>query len=392
MYRSGRVPYLFRMTRFAFLLFMCLGSGAMAQPFDIGNRTITFFDPERGRDIPTNVRYPATSAGNNTPIATGQFPVIVIGHGFTMETGAYANIWEFFVPRGYIVALPNTEVGFGPNHANFGLDIAFVAQALQEANEDDASPFFGGVAPSAALMGHSMGGGAATLGAVGNGNIRTLVTLAAAETDPSAVAAAANVEVPTLMFAGANDCVTPIQDHQGPIFGALAADCRAFVSITGGGHCYFANSNFNCNFGELFCSPSPTISRAQQQAVVNEFALPWLDHFLKEVDEAFLAVQDSILLSPRVVGDLICLSTSMEGAGRRPLSIAPNPAHDVLHVLGLGTEARISIRDMQGRVVLTGVLQNGRSSIDVSALSIGTYLLDVSLNGTSEIIPFLVVH
>lgn len=82
----------------------------------------------------------------------------------------------------------------------------------------------------------------------------------------------------------------------------------------------------------------------------------------------------------------------MEGAGRRPLSIAPNPAHDVLHVLGLGTEARISIRDMQGRVVLTGVLQNGRSSIDVSALSIGTYLLDVSLNGTSEIIPFLVVH
>lgn len=380
------------MTRFAICLLLCLGGKAMAQPFAIGNRSVTFLDPDRGRSIPTNVRYPATSAGNNTPMAPGQFPVIVVGHGFTMETGAYANLWQFFVPRGYIVALPNTEGGFGPSHGDFGLDIAFVAQALQTANDDEDSPFFGGVAPSAALMGHSMGGGAATLGAAGNGNIRTLVTLAAAETDPSAVAEAANVVVPTLMFAGANDCVTPIAEHQAPMFAALGADCRAFVSITGASHCQFANSNFNCSIGELFCSPGPAITRAQQHAVVNDITLLWMDHFLKDVDEAFLAVQDSILLSPRVVGDLVCLSTAVPTHGREAWSLAPNPAHEVLHVKGLGTDAGITIRDMQGRVVRSELLLAGRSAINVSALPPGIYVLSVSRNGTVGSAQFVVLR
>ena len=113
---------------------------------------------------------------------------------------------------------------------------------------------------------------------------------APAETTPSSIAAAANVTVPTMVFAGANDCATPIGQHQGPMYDALTTSCRAFVNVLGGGHCYFANSNFNCNFGEITCSPTPTISRGAQHWVLNDLAGLWLDHFLKGIPRAFAGV------------------------------------------------------------------------------------------------------
>ena len=166
-----------------------------AQPYLIGSRTITFFDAGRSRNIETNIYYPGLTAGTNATVVDGAFPVLVIGHGFVMTPNAYANLWEHFVPRGYIVALPTTEGGFAPDHGEFGLDLAFIAEALQAANSDGASPFFEHVAPTSALMGHSMGGGASFLGAANNSAITTLVNFAAAETNPSAIAASAQVQI-----------------------------------------------------------------------------------------------------------------------------------------------------------------------------------------------------
>ena len=62
----------------------------MAQGFLVGYRQITFTDPSRSnRSIPTDVYYPATSSGTNAPIASGAFPVLVLGHGFVMDVSAY---------------------------------------------------------------------------------------------------------------------------------------------------------------------------------------------------------------------------------------------------------------------------------------------------------------
>ena len=66
----------------------------------VGHYQITFQDPSRNnRDIQTEIYYPATSAGDNTPVASGQFPVIVFGHAFVMAWDAYQNLWDEFVPK-----------------------------------------------------------------------------------------------------------------------------------------------------------------------------------------------------------------------------------------------------------------------------------------------------
>ncbi|MFN3876151.1 MAG: hypothetical protein ACK4L7_09605, partial [Flavobacteriales bacterium] len=171
--------------RHPLLLALMLATVVRAQPYPVGSRSITFFDASRNRSIPTNMYYPGVTAGSNAQVAAGSFPVLVAGHGFVMGTDAYANLWSHFVPLGYIMALPTTEGGLSPDHAAFGLDIAFVASALQAANDDPSSPFHQHVAPTNALMGHSMGGGASLLGAAGNAAITTVVNFAAAETSPS---------------------------------------------------------------------------------------------------------------------------------------------------------------------------------------------------------------
>ena len=103
--------------------------------FPIGSTTITFNDPARsggfgsgggaGRQIQTEIYYPAIAAGTNATVATGVFPVITFGHGFAMSWDAYQNIWEHYVPLGYIVVFPRTEGSIfpSPSHGDFGLDL-----------------------------------------------------------------------------------------------------------------------------------------------------------------------------------------------------------------------------------------------------------------------------
>lgn len=356
------------------LLSLCLFSlVAEAQPFAIGERSLTLFDADRNRSIPTQVRYPALSNGANAPFAEGEFPLLVFGHGFLMTTDAYANIWEQFVPLGYIVALPTTEGGILPDHAAFGLDLAFVVSGIQAAGTDAGSPFLGHVAQASALMGHSMGGGASFLAAAGNSSVTTVVNLAAAETNPSAVAACADVLVPTLMFAGSNDCVTPIPQHTAPMYQALATPCRAFINISGAGHCYFAESNFNCSLGEITCSPAPSITRPQQHDVVNDFATLWLNHFLKGDDEAWGVLIDSMATTNRASCESSCaLSTMVSAEGTSTPVLAPMPADRYVRLLGLQEPASVQVHDAQGRLCLQAwVLVDGQ--FDVGALAVGTY-------------------
>lgn len=370
--------------------FVCLS--AAAQPYLIGSRQLDLFDAARNRTITTKLYYPADVAGSNATVAAGAFPVLVVGHGFVMNVDAYANLWNHFVPLGYIVALPNTETGFAPDHATFGADIAYVGTAMQAENTAAASPFFGHVAPATALMGHSMGGGSAVLGAANNSGIQALVVFAPAETNPSAVAAAPNVSVPTLIFAASEDCVTPIAAHTAPMYAALVVPCRAFVNILGGGHCQFAESNFNCNFGELTCGPNLTISRAQQHDVMNDFAGLWLDHFLRGDQQALGVVLDSMALSTRVQADHTCISTRIRPERAISWSIHPSVAADRIYLTGLSPNAVLRVLDASGRVILAPRSVGGSPVVDVSRLHAGSYHLSVSESGTTTVRPFMVVR
>lgn len=360
--------------RIAFALVL-IAPGVNGQTFTIGSRSVAFYDPDRDRDVPCTVYYPANAAGVDAPLAEGSFPVLIHGHGFVMTVDAYTNLRDGFVPRGYILVLPTTEGGFAPDHARFAADLSFLAAAMQAADAEPLSPFFGHVAQATALMGHSMGGGASMLAAAANTQIQAVVNFAAAETDPSAIAASAFIEVPTLVFAATEDCITPPEANQRPMYDAVVAPCKAFVNVIGGGHCNFAANSFTCSFGELTCGPDLTITREEQHDATIDLAVLWLDHFLRDDASAMTEFRDSLAQSTRVIGEHTCLTTAVPVPEVPNWSLSPVPASDLLNIANATAGMFFQVQDVAGRNVLHG--RFNEAFLDVSGLPPGVYRLIV---------------
>jgi len=326
----------------------------------VGHTQIKFIDSSRNnRAIPTEIYYPATAAGDNTPIAPGVFPVISFGHGFVMSWSAYQNFWDDLVPEGYILAFPKTEGGFAPDHADFGADLKFLITEIQT-NGAGASVPASNAGSTAAIMGHSMGGGSSFLAAENNAGISTMVSFAAANTNPSSIAAAQQVTVPTLLFSGTNDCVAPAPQQQDLIYDSTAAAYKTQVYITGGGHCYFADYNFNCAFGEATCSPSPTITRSEQHATTSDFLKSWLAYYLKGDCNKAQQFQDSLSSSTRITfrqsQSIFCPTEIQEQSDNKNngFNIFPNPGDDIITIEFLQhqpSDVRIDIVNGLGQTV-----------------------------------------
>jgi hypothetical protein len=169
-------------------------------------------------------------------------------------------------------------VGIGGSY----LGARAVIEAMNGLNNQSNSLFFARISPKNAVMGHSMGGGCALLAKQYSTQINHVVTFAAAETNPSAISASSTIDLPSFTIAGTNDCVTPPATNQLPIYNALQSNCKNYLGITGASHCQMANSNFFCSVGEGSCSPSPTITRAQQHQMMYSYLNLWLDYYLKE--------------------------------------------------------------------------------------------------------------
>lgn len=295
------------------VLFLALSANSQHQ---IGHITKTFVDVTRNnRSIQTEIYYPAATAGNNAIAVQEEFPVIVFGHGFVMAWDAYQNIWEELVPKGYILVFPRTEGNaFSTDHQKFGWDLQFLVTEMQAEGALSTSLLYNVIHPNTALMGHSMGGGASFLAADslcanGNSNLKTLVGLAPAESSTngvSSIASANNITVPSLILSGVQDGVTPPMEHHIPMYNALASNCKTILHVTGGAHCYFANSNAACDFGESTASSGISISRLEQQQILYDFVTPWLDFTLKSSCGSLEEFQDSVAQSTRITFDQQC--------------------------------------------------------------------------------------
>ncbi len=309
------------------LLFLQLSTLIHAQYF-IGNYSEEFLDTSRSnRSIPVEIYYPSISDGISTQVELGQFPIIIFGHGFLMSFSAYQNFWEEFVPRGYIIVFPRTEEGLVNDHQEFGWDLQFLVTKMQEEGVNSNSPIFGAVDNNTALMGHSMGGGAAFLAADSltqnqNVQLKTIIGLAPTESSSngvSSISSALNVNTPALILSGSQDGVTPPEDHHLPMFNNLSSSYKTFISILGGAHCYFGMPNFFCDFGENIVSSGVSISREDQQNITSDFVNLWLDYTLKDNCMQYGAFQDSILSSNRITYDQIhqenLISTVIETNG-----------------------------------------------------------------------------
>ena len=245
--------------------------------YAVGTRVANYIDAARmNRPVSVLLRYPAVPPGGaDAPALTGcpyQAPVFSFGHGFTISNSGYEYLALPLAAQGYIMVLPGTETGLSPSHSAFAADLQFAARAVQ------ADPFFAGaVGPDRIYGGHSMGGGSAFLAAASDRNARALFVLAPAQTNPSAIAAAANVRASTFIVLGSRDCVTPRAAHGQPMFDALnLSPIKSIVEIPGASHCQFATGSASCAFAEQSCGGTATISLASQQTEARFDAIEFL--------------------------------------------------------------------------------------------------------------------
>jgi len=268
-----------------FCWLLLVANTVFSQNYQTGKTSITFTDASRNRQIATDIYYPANLRGTNVPPATGpeRFPVVVFGHGFTLGTSNYAKLGDTLARYGYVAAFPSTETSFSPSHDNFGKDLSFLCTALINSDTIQGSFFYQKLVHKAAVGGHSMGGGCSFLAAgTQNPLIHALFNMAAAETNPSATAAALSVNVPTLIFSGSNDCIVPPSVQQN-MYNNLSVDCKSVVNITGATHCQIADNNFNCTFGQISsgCNSSPiTVTTVYDKVTAS--LIPFLDYHLKD--------------------------------------------------------------------------------------------------------------
>ena len=359
------------------IILLCVSSNLFAQSFNTGHTSMEFYDNARNRNITTEIYYPADSNGDDRPISFGNFPIIVFGHGFLISWDSYDNFWNSLVPEGYILCFPTTEMGFTPNHQFFADDLSFIASKMQMESQNSASIFYNSVLPKTGILGHSMGGGASFLAAENNPNINTLVNFAAAETNPSAISAARNITMPSLIFSGEDDCVAPPINHQNIMFDSLNSYCKTQINITNGGHCYFANESVLCSFGESSCNPTLNISREDQQSVTNDFLKIWLNFSLKSNQNSFTIFNDSLQTSNRITYSQFCNNTAILKLNKvDKIIIYPNPTKSFIKII-VDEKSNVLIYNSEGEIISENYINVGISELNISDFSKGIYYVNV---------------
>ena len=363
--------------------FLCIGF-SFAQ--SLGHTTLTFSDATRNnRSIPCEVYYPATSAGDNTPalapsfLALNGYPAIAVGHGFVIGASSYGLIAEHLIPFGFVVALVNTETGFSPNHQEFGLDLAFVTHALQQESQNSTSVLYNIVnQEKEAVIGHSMGGGAAWLAAASDHLIDAVVGLAPAETNPSAIAAAPSVICNALVFSGSDDTVTPPADNHQPIFDGTNTVCKTFVTLTGGSHCGYIDAGTLCDFGEPL---GGSLARVDQQEAYLTMMTAWLRYFLNaECVEALYTdyvTNHSFVSADPLAACMLCGNVNIVHSEQ--VSVFPNPSEGVFTIQWKGeVYHQIEIFEATGKTVgKEKLLQQGVFKVN-EKLKSGVYWVKLS--------------
>ncbi|GGF77183.1 T9SS type A sorting domain-containing protein [Wenyingzhuangia marina] len=84
--------------------------------------------------------------------------------------------------------------------------------------------------------------------------------------------------------------------------------------------------------------------------------------------------------------DISTLSSEEVAFNSSSVKISPNPVNDVLNIITGDKISKVTIYDVLGRVILS---KDNQSSIDVSSLSSGSYIVNIVVGGTSQSLKFL---
>lgn len=249
-----------------------------------GHASMELRDAARGgRKVRFEVWYPVSShdmtrAGNGTE--GYKFPVICFAHGYQHPGDRYGNLTAMLVPEGYIMLSLTTFEGPFPSHRGYEEEVRFLADAVAGLGRDTLSPIYGIADTLICLMGHSMGGGAAFHAAADNGTVDAVIGLTPYETRPSAIEAAGRVRVPTLIFSGTADCITPPEKNHLPMYERSAAEDKTYISIINGSHCGMGALR-KCFTAEKLAGCKNGLGTEEQTVILSRYIVPWLDCFLK---------------------------------------------------------------------------------------------------------------
>jgi len=263
---------------FLSLLLLTVTLCAFTQNYSIGHRQLAWADASRdNRPVKFEVYYPATNTGDNVPVINNgkKFPLIVFGHGYQLTYTDYKWLKDSLVTKGFFLVFPRTEEQLFPSHTDFAKDYAFIINRFHTTKTNSAVWYYNRIKNKYAVGGHSMGGGCSMLSVQYSSNIAAVFNLAAAETNPSAIAACSSIAIPALVFAGKKDCISPPASNQLPMYNKIQNNCKTYVLITEARHCHWSN-NGSCRGGEIFCSPR-TVPPGETLAITCSLLQPWLD-------------------------------------------------------------------------------------------------------------------
>jgi hypothetical protein len=164
-----------------------------------------------------------------------------------------------------------------------------------------------------------------------------------------------------------------------------------YVSITGGGHCYFANAGSVCEIGEG--GGNFSITRNEQQTITNSLLTPWLNYWLKN-DGTALTTFGSVLLSEGgITHNETCplLATGVKEDAFSGIKIFPNPASTIINIKNENLTGSVSYKlvNTLGQNVLTGSFNGSINSLQTSGMPAGVYTLIITQNNLLK--PYRVI-
>lgn len=142
-------------------------------------------------------------------------PAVAFGHDWLQPAERYADLLRHLASWGFVAAAPSSHRGALPSHAGFAADLRTTLEVCAGVRLGDGRISVD--ARRTAFAGHGIGGGAALVAATGHERIGAVVTIAVAQTRPSALDASRAITVPALHIAAGKDNVAPAAGHAEPI-------------------------------------------------------------------------------------------------------------------------------------------------------------------------------
>ncbi|QJY50572.1 alpha/beta hydrolase [Pseudonocardia broussonetiae] len=207
-------------------------------------------------------------------------PAVAFAHDWLQPAARYADLLRHLATWGIVAAAPGSHQGALPSHAGMAADLRTTLDVCAGVRLGDGRISVD--ARRTAFAGHGIGGGVALLAAVGHERARAVVTIALAQTRPSALEAARKVTVPTLHLTAGRDTVAPAAGHAEPV-SASAGGPVVLRTLKKATHTGFLDGT---HWSDLLLSGSPDAkTRRLARGLVTAFLLRELSDENGPLDE-----------------------------------------------------------------------------------------------------------